>query len=258
VDGTLLELASTPDSVFVPHVLMNVLSKLHERLGGALALVSGRALADLDRLFAPLCFCAAGIHGAEQRGADGHVARAEVDQAKLRDARAELTLFVQTHEGLLLEDKSCALALHFRRAPHLEEAARARMRAALDSLGGEYALQPGKYVFEIRPAAATKGTAVRAFLQQPPFAGRAPIYLGDDVTDEHAFEAVNDLGGISVRVGGHASTQARYRIPCVAEAQRWLSNWACAVATPSHQEEMSIQMHDLLAFTRSHGQCPRD
>ena len=225
VDGTLLELAATPESVYVPERLKVLLNELSERLGGALALISGRTIEDLDRLFAPLRFCASGVHGAERREANGRIVQAAIAHDTLRDARAELTSFVQTHEGLLLEDKSFALALHYRLAPHLEDVAYQRMRAAVERLGSEYVLQPGKRVFEIRPAAWSKGTAVRTFLSEAPFAGRVPVYLGDDVTDEHAFEAVNDLQGLSVRVGEPVATRAKFRLSSVADVQGWLSDF---------------------------------
>jgi trehalose 6-phosphate phosphatase len=225
VDGTLLEVAATPESVYVSEGLKVLLNELSDRLDGALALISGRTIEDLDRLFAPLRFCASGVHGAERREANGRIVRAAIEHGNLREAHGELSSFVQAHEGLLLEDKSFALALHYRLAPHLEEAVHTMMQSIVERLGCEYVLQPGKRVFEIRPAAWSKGTAVRSFLQEAPFAGRAPVYIGDDVTDEHAFEAVNDLEGLSVRVGNPMATQAKYRLPHVAGVHTWLSEF---------------------------------
>lgn len=224
VDGTLLEVAATPESVYVSEGLKILLNELSERLGGALALISGRTIEDLDRLFAPLRFCASGVHGAERREASGQLVRV-ADHEDLREAHAALRSFAEAHEGLLLEDKSFALALHYRLAPHLEEAAHAMMRSTLERLGPKYLLQPGKRVFEIRPAAWSKGTAVRSFLQGAPFAGRAPIYIGDDVTDEHAFEAVNELQGLSVRVGDAVPTLAKFRLSNVTDVHEWLSQF---------------------------------
>jgi len=225
VDGTLLEVAATPESVYVSEGLKVLLNELNERLGGALALISGRTIEDLDRLFAPLRFCASGVHGAERREANGRIVRAALEHDNLREAHAELSSFVQAHEGLLLEDKSFALALHYRLSPHLEAAVHTMMRSTVERLGSEYVLQPGKRVFEIRPAAWSKGTAVHSFLQEEPFAGRAPVYIGDDVTDEHAFEAVNDLEGLSVRVGDQVATRAKYRLTNVADVHKWLSEF---------------------------------
>lgn len=234
VDGTLLELAPTPESVYVSERLKSLLVELSERLEGALALISGRTIADLDYLFAPLRFCASGIHGAERRHSSGRVIRAPIANSdQLADAEEELEAFTRAHEGLLLEDKSFALALHYRLAPHLESTAREKMLAVVQQLGPSYVLQPGKRVFEIRPAAFTKGSAIRSFLSEPPFLERTPIYLGDDLTDEHAFEAVNALNGISIRVGEHAATHAKFRIPTIAQVHQWLAQLAAGERDPS-------------------------
>jgi trehalose 6-phosphate phosphatase len=223
VDGTLLELAATPDGVAVPDRLKSLLIQLSQRMEGAIALISGRTIQNLDELFAPATFCAAGIHGAERRGPSGDIQHANIDIEALRHAHAELRAFVEMREGLLLEDKGSALALHYRLAPHLEQAAFARIASVLDRMGPDYVLQTGKCVYEIRPAAWNKGSAVREFMKTHPFAERVPIYLGDDVTDEHAFAAVNARGGISVRVGHSAATCARYRLDDVAAVHRWLA-----------------------------------
>ena len=224
VDGTLLELAPTPETVYVSERLKSLLIELSQRLEGAVALISGRTIADLDYLFSPLRFCASGIHGAERRHSNGRIVRAPIaNRDQLAYAEEELDAFVRAHEGLLLEDKSFALALHYRLAPHLETTAREKMLSVVQQLGPSYVLQPGKRVFEIRPAAFTKGTAIRSFLSEAPFAQRSPIYLGDDLTDEHAFEAVNALNGISIRVGDQAATHAKFRIPTIAQVHQWLA-----------------------------------
>jgi trehalose 6-phosphate phosphatase len=222
VDGTLLELAETPESVYVPAELKTLLGEVVSRLDGAVALVSGRTIANLDELFAPLRLCASGVHGAERRGPDGEMIRFPLDVKSLREIREELTAFAGAHKGALLEDKAYSLAMHFRLAPQLADAVFALMRAAADRLGPKYMLQAGKLVYEIRPSAASKGTAVHAFMAQPPFAQRTPIYIGDDITDEDAFEAVNALGGISVRVGESGPTRASFRLPRVIDVHRWI------------------------------------
>jgi trehalose 6-phosphate phosphatase len=224
VDGTLLELAETPDSVYVPEQLKTLLQDLSSRCDGAIALVSGRTIANLDGLFEPVRLCASGVHGAERRGASGVIVRTQLDPSKLRDVRQELAAFVAAREGLLLEDKSFSLAVHFRLAPQLQEVVRAKVQSIVARLGDEYMLQPGKRVFEVRPRAWTKGTSVSAFLAEPPFLGRMPIYIGDDVTDEDAFETVNALGGVSVRVGTETDTHAEFRLPSVPDVHRWLRN----------------------------------
>lgn len=235
VDGTLLNIAETPQGVQVPPNLKVLLSELHTRLDGAVALISGRSLADLDRLFAPLRLCAAGIHGCERRSATGLVSRPQIDAAQLASARSELQEFVHRHEGLLLEDKGYGLAVHFRRAPDLSADVRARMKTLLERLGPEFALQPGKCVFELRPASGNKGASVAAFMSEPPFEHRNPIYIGDDVTDEDAFAVVNSMQGLSIRVGDAAATLAQYRLSGVAEVLRWLeANPPAITAAPEH------------------------
>ncbi len=222
VDGTLLELAETPEQVYVSERLKSLLSEVAERMDGAVALISGRTIENLDELFTPLKLRASGVHGAERRGASGRIVRAQIDTSKLQSVRDELAGFVAAHAGLLLEDKSFAIALHYRLAPQMQAKALATVTSIVDRLGHEYVLQTGKCVYEIRPSAWTKGTAVRAFLSETPFAGRVPIYIGDDVTDEHAFDVVNELGGMSVRVGDAAATLARFRLPRVADVHEWL------------------------------------
>ena len=223
VDGTLLEIAETPQAVQVPASLKQLLDDVRSRLDGALALVSGRSLANLDQLFSPLQFIAAGVHGCERRTADGLVLRPEVDAAALARVHEELAGFVRAHEGLLLEDKHYALAMHFRRAPQMQEEVYRVMNLALKELGPAFALQEGKSVLELRPSAWTKGSSITAFMQEPPFAGRIPVFVGDDVTDEHAFAVVNEMQGMSIRVGHPAATLAHHRIGSVSEVRRWLS-----------------------------------
>jgi trehalose 6-phosphate phosphatase len=222
VDGTLLEFAATPQDVHVPNRLKGLLLALSERLEGAVALVSGRSVENLDQLFAPHRFSAAGVHGCERRTATGITLRPEVNTRSIAHARDQLTTFTLNHPGLLLEDKGYGLALHFRRAPELEAQVHATMTATLDQLGADFQLQEGKLVYELRPANWSKGTSIFAFMQETPFQGRRPIFIGDDVTDEDAFGAVNALDGISVCVGDRPETRARYRLRGVADVHRWL------------------------------------
>lgn len=223
VDGTLLQLAATPEQVVVPDRLTSLLATLSQRIDGAIALISGRTIQNLDELFAPLTLCAAGIHGAERRDASGPIERAEIDTSALRRAHAELLSLVEMREGLLLEDKGAALALHYRLAPHLQDEVFSRIASVVDRLGPQFTLQTGKCVYEIRPSAWTKGSAVHEFMTRPPFQGRVPIYLGDDATDEHGFAAVNALNGMSIRVGRSASTCARYSLRNVSAVHDWLA-----------------------------------
>jgi trehalose 6-phosphate phosphatase len=222
VDGTLLEIAETPQGVHVPTNLKQLLDEVRWRLDGALALVSGRSLANLDQLFSPLRFIASGVHGCERRTEDGHVLRPEVDAGTIARVRQQLSEFVRGHEGLLLEDKHYAVAVHFRRAPEMRDEVYRIMNDVLVQLGPTFALQAGKSVLELRPGAWTKGSSITAFMQEAPFIGRTPVFIGDDVTDEDAFEVVNEMAGVSIRVGNPAATLARHRLGGVSEVLRWL------------------------------------
>lgn len=222
VDGTLIELAETPDGVNVPQELKSLLGEVASRLNGALALISGRTIANIDELFAPLRLCASGVHGVERRGPDGQLVRVPIDLSALREVHQELSEFARSREGILIEDKRFAIAVHFRLAPEYAAEVHEWTERIVGRLGSAYVLQAGKCVYEIRPSATTKGTAVRTFMEQEPFAGRQPVYIGDDVTDEDAFEAVNALRGISVRVGDAATTRATHRLASVTDVHRWI------------------------------------
>lgn len=230
VDGTLLELAETPQGVHVPAGLKELLETVRWRLDGALALVSGRSLANIDQLFSPLRFIASGVHGCERRTADGHVLRPEVDAAAIARVRSRLAEFVRGHEGLLLEDKHYAVAMHFRRAPAMKDDVYKVMNEVLVELGPTFALQAGKSVLELRPGAWTKGSSITSFMQEAPFVGCTPVFIGDDVTDEDAFEVVNEMNGVSIRVGQAAATLARHRLGGVSEVLRWLQTVPPVVA----------------------------
>jgi trehalose 6-phosphate phosphatase len=224
VDGTLLEIAAAPQAVSVPNDLRERLRALFLASGGAVALVSGRAITDLDALFAPLTLPSAGLHGFEHRSASGAYRRRPLPSAAaLESARAAMLDIAARHAGLLVEDKRFALALHFRGAPQLEGVAVGAMRTLAARAAGELEVQRGKMVVELRPAGATKGEAVAAFLGEPPFAGRQPVFIGDDLTDEPAFELVNRRQGLSVLVGGPRATAARARLPDVAAVRGWLA-----------------------------------
>ena len=229
VDGTLVEIAHSPEAVKVPPALAPRLARLRTLLGGALALVSGRPISGVDRLLTPLRLPTAGIHGAERRLHDGSVRYITFDAVRLNPVRQAFDRFAATHEGTLVEDKRFAVALHYRRRPDLASEVRRLGAALLAHLGDEFQMLEGKMVLETRPAAATKGSAVDAFLQERPFVGRRPVYIGDDRTDEDAFQAVNAVGGVSVVVGTPATTAARNRLADVAEVHRWLDAVAAAL-----------------------------
>lgn len=224
VDGTLLEIAAAPQSVSVSGELRERLRALFVGNGGAIALVSGRAITDLDALFAPLALPSAGLHGFERRGASGiYRRRTPPSAAALESAREAMLHLARGQPGLLVEDKHFALALHYRGAPQLEDTVVDTMKGIATNLVGELELQRGKMVVELRPTGATKAEAVAAFLAEAPFAGRVPVFIGDDLTDEPAFELVNRLNGVSVVVNAARPSAARARLPDVAAVQGWLA-----------------------------------
>ena len=201
LDGTLLDLAPTPDSVVVPPGLTDSLAVLGRRLDGALAIVTGRARATVDSLLAPLELPGAFGHGAELRDAAG---RRTTDGSimPLPPSWADrLTRTVRAWPGVLLERKPHGLALHFRAAPHHGDAARGALAALLRGHETHFTLLPAHMAYEIRPRLATKGRAVDALMQAGPFRGRRPVFVGDDVTDEEGMQAARRLGGLGLHVG---------------------------------------------------------
>jgi len=225
VDGTLLDIADAPDRVHVHPRVLELLGALRAATGGAVALVSGRSLADLDGLFEPLELTAAGLHGAERRDASGRL-HLHAPNTRLGEARETLLRWSERHPGTLVEDKGAALALHYRRAPDAEDSARAVVEGLLDALGDAFVLQRGKCVLEIKPSGVSKATAIREFMQEPPFAGRRPVFVGDDVTDEDGFEYVGRRGGVAVTVGERPSEHADWRLPDVGAVLEWLEAYA--------------------------------
>ncbi len=210
VDGTLLELRRRPEEVVADEHLRGLLTRLQGAAGGAVALVSGRSIADLDRIFAPLTLPAAGLHGADIRFPDGSRRAARADL--MDEVRPAVAAFTAARDGIWLEDKGATLAIHFRERPELA----GEVLAFLSQFqqGRDLAVQEGKMVVELKSAAHDKGTAIKTLLTQPPFAGRRPIFVGDDLTDEHGFAEVQRSGGIAIRVGvPDVPTEARLHMP---------------------------------------------
>lgn len=226
VDGTLLPIAATPEAVQPDPALLPLIERLRRASGGALAVVSGRSLASLDRLFAPLRLAAAGLHGRERRRADGSLVPHPEASALLQRLRPRLAAYAEARAGLLLEDKGGSLALHYRQAPERGPALR-RFARRLGRIEPELQVLMGRKVVELQPRGADKGKAIEAFLAEPPFAGGRPVFAGDDTTDEHGFAAVNALGGLSLRVVDQetrrrATSAARYSLAGVGAMHRWL------------------------------------
>jgi trehalose 6-phosphate phosphatase len=225
LDGTLLEIAATPAAVHASARLRRTLSALAARLGGALAIVSGRTIDVVDALLEPLRLPVAGIHGVTRRDGHGRIHGVAAPDARVARARASLAAFAAERPGLALEDKGTALALHYRLAPELECDALAVVAGALAQLGPQFEIQHGKMVLELKPRSADKGRAIEQYMREPPFEGRTPAFVGDDLTDEPGFAVVNGMGGCSVKVGG-ADTCARWRLADVGQVLDWLESCA--------------------------------
>lgn len=221
VDGTLLSFTDDPDMVQVPDALRTTLTQLHGALEGALALVSGRRLYDLDRLFGPPLVAAAGLHGLQRRLADGSEDNVSPTPATVAALHQQVAMLASRLPLMRVEDKGTCIALHYREAPSQAEAVIAGAQQIVEQLP-VYETQPGNHIVEIKPAGMDKGQAVHAFLAEAPFRDRTPVYLGDDLTDEHAFAAVNECDGISICVGRREPTQARFSLRDPAAVQKWL------------------------------------
>lgn len=213
VDGTLLEFAPTPEAVHVDDTLRSLLFNASSSLQGALALVSGRTLDAIDRLFAPQRWPAAGLHGLERRDARGQVHRHSAPRESLDRARLSLRDVAARMPGVLLEDKGLSIAIHYRAAPELRPSLRRIVDEVMAELAPSYHVLDGNCVLEIKPSAISKADAVRAFMREAPFAGRRPIYVGDDVTDLDGFAAAERAGGISVAVGDRVEAQVQLPSP---------------------------------------------
>jgi len=227
-DGCLVEIAPRPLDVHVDPALAPLLSRINAALNGALAIVSGRPIAEIDQFLASPNLPVAGLHGAERRRANGTVAPPPDRHPALGAIAADLAAFAHAHDGVMLEDKGVTLALHYRNAPSAEAACREVMQNAL--VADELVLLDGKKVLEIKPRNIDKGRALRAFMAEAPFAGRVPVYCGDDVTDEAGFAAVNEMGGVSIRVGSPAPTQAVFACPSVGALRTWLEELETALS----------------------------
>jgi trehalose 6-phosphate phosphatase len=234
VDGTLLDFRDDPRSVSVSDELSGLLHALHDALDGALALVSGRGLDDLDRLFGNPHWAATGLHGLELRRADGSFRRLTVDSDQQERMHLATTALAARFDGVEREDKQMAVALHCRRAPHHFTSLRDAAFGLIAELPG-YELQPGNLVIEFKPAGMDKGRAVSELMASAPFAGRLPVYLGDDLTDEHAFASVQKKSGISVLTGPPRPSHASFSLPGPAAVEVWLARVLDALSrgTPS-------------------------
>lgn len=230
LDGTLAPIVDNPADVAVSSRVLQVLAMIVERAEGAVAVVSGRSIATLDAFLEPLKLPLAGVHGMERRRSDGSSDDAKVDAVALRDLSVKVAKFCSHHPGLLFEEKPGSVALHYRTRPDLASAC----LIFAEELACDSAVRvlPGKMVFEFKLGTRTKAQAIEGFMTEIPFAGRTPFFVGDDVTDEFGFVAVEQLGGIGVKIGPE-ETKARYRFETIDEFHLWLMHYAETFSTPS-------------------------
>jgi trehalose 6-phosphate phosphatase len=208
-DGTMVDLAPQPNAVHVPQPFISVLRDLNDYLQGAVAVISGRPIEQIDAFLQPLRLGVAGVHGAERRGADGRVHL--LNTHPLDQVEEAACALAARHPGLLVEKKRGSVALHYRQRPELEDLCLGAMRRAVEESPGLTLLR-GKMVVEAKPGGASKGRAIEDFLAEPPFAGRKPVFIGDDITDEVGFSSVQRLGGLGIKVG-EGPTVAWSRVP---------------------------------------------
>jgi trehalose 6-phosphate phosphatase len=224
-DGTLLDIAPTPNEVRVPGGLVELLVRLSKGLGGALAVLTGRRLAEIDVLLAPAKLIGAGVHGAEIRTVNaGAIAR--VASALPNSLVEEVVRRTQRLPGIIAEPKGPGLAVHYRLAPHLKEALESELRSLLTQYADGLVLCPGRKLFEIIPAGHSKGTALETFCALPEFAGRRPIMIGDDMGDIAAFAAAWRLGGVGMRVAGEHFGHTNVELQNPKRVIAWLTSLA--------------------------------
>ena len=221
MDGTLLDLAATPESVIVPGGLIDLLRRLANGLGGALAIVTGRRISEVDQILAPLRLAASGVHGAELRvSASGPVEHMTADLSD--DVVQTLQQLAGRAPGAFAEPKGSGLAIHYRRAPEAESAIAADLQQFHARNPGQFDIWPGRKVFEVIPKGYSKGTAISMLAAEAPFKGRVPIMIGDDVGDEPAFSAAERLHGFGLRVGGENFDASRSDFEDPQSVLRWL------------------------------------
>lgn len=220
-DGTLVDIAERPDAIVVPTNLVDILNRLCERHDGAVAIVSGRDISDLSGHLEGFSGALAGGHGGQIMHAGGPVSQTSVDPVKLASLQAAAEAFALVEPGLHIERKSAGVVLHYRSAPELEEKIRAFAHALADP-DPDFVCQSAKMACEIKPHGVSKGGAIERLMRDPPFAGRRPVFVGDDRTDETGFEFVNANNGISIKIGD-GQTEAGFRIDTPPAFRDWLA-----------------------------------
>ena len=222
VDGTLIEIAATPNSVVVPATLEKAILTLWYELDGAIALVSGRNLSSVEALFPSFPGVIGALHGSEFRFADGRKVTAEVE-AQLEEARNFLHVFASSRTGFLIEDKIGSIALHYRGAPTRKREAETAIQEASKLAGPSWSIQPGKFVFELRSRGANKGKALKRIMNETPFHNRRPLAFGDDLTDLPMLKAAKAAGGLAVVIGRAIHPEGEFHaITSPLQLQAWL------------------------------------
>ncbi len=221
-DGTLADIAEHPEQVEVSDQTRDVLSRLRETSVGAIAIITGRDIASIDHFLKPVTLPVAGVHGLTRRDVNGTLHHPDFDMTGLDTIAARLQPLVDREKGLLLEPKHGAIAFHYRQRPELEAVCVQAMEEAAEA-AGSITLRRGKMVIEAVGYPSDKGAAIDSFLQEPPFAGRVPIFAGDDLTDEDGFELVNARAGISIKVG-QGETKAQHRVADREALLAWLNS----------------------------------
>jgi trehalose 6-phosphate phosphatase len=229
IDGTLLGVAPTPDEVRVPAGLVSLLEDVWRGLGGAAAVLTGRRIADADRLFSPFSFIASGVHGTELRGEPGApiLTLAPPIPASVVQAMNNISSLAA---GILVEQKGCGVAVHYRNAPLARQALESEVAAIIAASSYNLVLREGRKVLEAVPRGYSKGTALLRLAAEPPFRGRRPVMIGDDVGDESAFQAAERLGGVGLRVAGEHFSPEASDFGGVADVRAWLEALAEALA----------------------------
>ena len=224
-DGTLVDIAPNPSDVIVPAALSQRLRQVAWLLNGALAVISGRSIATIDSFLSGAVQCTAGLHGAERRSALGLVHSTTRGGDMIISFRTILQAFGAAHPAVLVEDKGVSIAVHFRGDPTLADTCRQAVDDCVLASHGVFERLDGKMVAELKPVGITKVAALEAYMNEAPFAGRRPVFAGDDITDEGAFGYVSRTNGLGVMVGASSPTAAASRLPSVEALHAWLKDF---------------------------------
>jgi trehalose 6-phosphate phosphatase len=240
LDGTLIDIAATPDAVIIPADLKPLLADVSAQLGGALAIVSGRQAKFIEKIVGDAIGPIGGTHGGEMRMADGTL-RLTAGNWLTPTLGVIVDNLAKDHPALVIERKDLGIAVHYRLAPHLRQEVKTRLCRAVDLADGALVLQPGRMVYEILPAQVNKGRALESFMEEKPFRGRKPLAIGDDITDESMFAAAQEFGGLGIRIGSHdVPTTATHLLPNPRALRDWLRK---VFATPELVKQPSARIH---------------